>query len=505
MTDVRRARYVALFATEARARLAAARRALDAWRDDTAAGDDAGEEIFRALHTIKGMAASLDFEAAAALVHDTESTLSDVRRGTRKATARWLREFGRSLDAVTAACEDAVTAAGGAGAGTPAERGTPAAAARIVRVDLQRLDAMLADLGGLMVARRELERQVAADPLAPLSRAARALAPRLDRLQERILDVRLAPLAEVLERVPPMVRDLARQLGKDVEVSISGDELEVDRSILDQLGEPLLHLLRNAVDHGIEPPADRRAAGKRTGGRVSVVARREGEAVTLEVRDDGRGIDREAVAIQARREGILEAGAELSDDGLLAVLARPGFTTASHVTDVSGRGVGLDVVAARLHDLGASLALTTVPGHGTVFTVRLSTRLGIVRALVTAIGAERYVLPLTHVVELVAWESAASRTVDGRTMLAVHGTLVPVVDLRRLLQYHGDEAPQRRPAVIFEANGQRVALLADAVHGQVDAVVQPVDRLVGMPRWITGAALLEGGRPALLMDLASVV
>ncbi len=302
-----------------------------------------------------------------------------------------------------------------------------------------------------------------------------------------------------------MVRDLARQLGKDVDVSISGDTLEVDRSILDQLGEPLLHLLRNAVDHGIELPAERRAAGKRAAGRVAVVARREGEAVTLEVRDDGRGIDREAVATEARRQGILEAGAELSDDGLLAVLARPGFTTASQVTDVSGRGVGLDVVAARLHGLGASLALTTVPGHGTVFTVQLSTRLGIVRALVTAIGAERYVMPLTHVVELVAWEPEASRTVEGRTMLDVHGTLVPVVDLRRLLQYRGDEAPRRRPAVIFEANGQRVALLADAVHGQVDAVVQPVDRLAGMPRWITGAALLEGGRPALLMDLASVV
>ena len=202
---------------------------------------------------------------------------------------------------------------------------------------------------------------------------------------------------------------------------------------------------------------------------------------------------------------MLEEGATLSDDGLLAILARPGFSTASTITAVSGRGVGLDAVAARLHEVGASLGLTTVPGRGTSFQVRLPTRLGIVRALVTAVGTERYVMPLTHVSELVAWEAGLARSDGGRTVLDLRGEAVPVVDLRRLLMYRGDEPPEHRPAVIFEAHGQRLALLTDRVHGQIDAVVQTLERPRGLPRWITGATVLDDGQPALLLDLASVV
>ena len=477
---------------------------MDLWLE-TPADDDAPEEIFRALHTIKGMAASLEFADAAELVHATETVLSEVRRGERAATRAWLTTFAESLDAITAACEAAIVEAGGDGAATASAGDTRPGGPRIVRVDLQRLDALLADLGGLVTARQDLGRLAAADTFSPVARAALGMARRLDKLQERILDVRLAPLAEVFERIPPIVRDLARQLGKDVAIEMSGDALEVDRAILDHLAEPLLHLLRNAVDHGIELPGVRREAGKRPSGRITVSARREGETVTLEITDDGRGIDRVLVTERARAEGILEADSELTDDGLLAILARPGFTTAATVTDVSGRGVGLDVVAAGLHAMGASLALTTVAGRGTVFSIRLPMRLGIVRALVTGIGEERYVMPLTHVAELVAWEPGAVREEGGRMVLDVHGEALPVVDLRRLLQYRGTEPPARRPAVVFEASGQRVALLADAVHGQVDAVVQPIDRPAGMPRWITGATVLDGGRPALLVDLASVV
>ncbi len=501
MTDARRARYVALFASEARSLLTGARRELTRWRDDPSALDPA-EEIFRALHTVKGMAASLEFEAATDLAHRTETMLSEVRRGSNVATTVWLRELEQSLDALTGACDTAVVEAGGA---EPLGGAPAGSSQRIVRVDVNRLDALLSDLGGLVTARQELERRAEADALSPIARAALQMARRLDTLQDRILDVRLAPLAEVFERVPPIVRDVARQLGKDVAIELSGETLEVDRAILDQLAEPLLHLLRNAVDHGIESADVRRKAGKRPGGRITVAARQDGDAVIIEITDDGRGIDREAVARRARAMGILEDRATLSDDGLLVVLERPGFSTASEVTDISGRGVGLDVVVARMREIGASLSLTTVMGRGTVFSIRLPTRLGIVRALVTSIGDERYVMPLTHVVELVAWQADLVGQQDGRAVLFVRGDALPIVDLRRLLAYRGDDPPTRRPAVVFEANGQRVALLTDAVHGQVDAVVQPVDRPSGMARWITGATVLDDGRPALLVDLASVV
>jgi two-component system chemotaxis sensor kinase CheA len=502
MTDARRARYVALFASEARSLLTGARRALGQWQDDPAE-QGAAEEIFRALHTIKGMAASLEFAATADLVHATETTLGAVRRGDHAATAAWLGDFELALDSISIACEAAIVAAGGEGAA--ATPGTAWTGPRIVRVDLDRLDALLSDLGGLVMARQELERRAEADTFSPIARAALQMARRLDTLQARILDVRLAPLAEVFERIPPIVRDLARQLGRDVAIDINGDNLEVDRAILDQLADPLLHLLRNAVDHGIESPDARRAVGKRPTGRIGVTARADGDAVILEITDDGRGIDRDAIAARARAMGILEDRAALSDDGLLAVLERPGFSTVEQVTTVSGRGVGLDVVVARMREVGASLSLTTVLGRGTVFKIRLPTRLGIVRALVTGIGEERYVMPLTHVIELVACEPELVGQRDGRSVLFVRGEALPIVDLRRLLLYRGDDLPSRRPAVVFEANGQRVALLTDAVLGQVDAVVQPIDRPAGMARWLTGATVLDDGRPALLMDLASVV
>ncbi len=504
MTDARRARYVALFAAEARTLLTSARRALSQWRDDPTQQDGA-EEIFRALHTIKGMAASLEFSAAADLAHATETTLSVVRRGDRQATAPWLKDFAVSLDDIAAACEAAITEAGGDGTATAGNGPAAARGPRIVRVDLDRLDALLGDLGSLVTARQELERRAAADTFSPIARAALQMSRRLDTLQARILDVRLAPLSEVFERIPPMVRDLGRVLGKEVTIEVSGDALEVDRAILDQLAEPLLHLMRNAVDHGIEAADVRRAAGKRPVGRITVAARQEGDAVVIAIGDDGGGIDREADARRARSLGILEERASLTDDGLLAVLERPGFSTAPKITDMSGRGVGLDVVVSRMRDIGASLSLTTVFGRGTVFSLKLPTRLGIVRALVTGIGDERYVMPLTHVIEVVAWEHELVGQQDGRAVLFVHGDALPIVDLRRLLQYRGDDPPVRRPAVVFEANGKRVALLADAVHGQIDAVIQPIERPAGLARWITGATVLDDGLPALLMDLASVV
>lgn len=499
MSDARRAKYVALFAAESRSLLAGGRQTIALWQEELTEHSHA-DELFRALHTVKGMAASLEFDRLTQLVHAAESTLDTIRATHTVPTRGWLGEMEEALDGIAVAVEDAIHAEGGGA--------TTAAAPRreaVVRVDTARLDALMADLGALVTARQELDRYAAEDRLSPVSRSAETMARRLDALQERILHVRLAPIGEVLERIPPLVRDLARQLGRQVNVEIAGASLEVDRGILTHLLEPLVHIVRNAVDHGIEPPAERKRAGKRPAGRLTIKARQERDAVVVEVSDDGKGIDRDAVAAKARDRGILDADATLSDDGLLGVLARPGFTTTTEVSDVSGRGVGLDVVVARLHDVGATVTLTTVLGHGSVFQLRLPTRLGIVRALVTAIGEERYVVPLTHVTELVAWEPGLARQDGGRSVIDVRGDAIPVLDLRRLLQYRGIAAPTQRPAVIVAVHGQHIALLADQVEGQIDAVVQPIDRALGVPRWITGATVLDTGRPAMLLDVASVV
>lgn len=504
MTELHRPRYVALFAAESRSLLALGRRTTELWRADRA-DPAAGAELFRILHTLKGMAAALAFEELAGRVHEVETALATVRDGSRPADATWFRAIEQELDTLATMCETLIAAENGGGGDVEATPdGASADSDAIVRVEQGRLDALVSDLGALVTARQELERH-AAGSITPVARAALSMARRLDTVQDRILQVRLAPLGEVLERVPPMVRDLARQLGKEVTVEVQGETLEVDRGILSILPDPLMHLLRNAVDHGLELPEARRIAGKRLAGRVRITARRERDSILLELSDDGAGIDRERVAARERAAGRLDEGAALSDDGLLAVLARPGFSTAEQVTDVSGRGVGLDAVLTRLHQVGASLSLTTVAGRGTAFTIRLPLRLGIVRALVTALADERYVLPIAQVAELVAWQADAAVRVDGRVMLTVRDEPLPVVDLRRLLLYHGPPPPTHRPVVVLEANGQRIALLADRVLGQVEAVVQPVDRLKGMPRWMVGATILDDGLPALMLDLASVV
>ncbi|MDX2207366.1 MAG: chemotaxis protein CheW [Gemmatimonadales bacterium] len=503
MTELHRPRYVALFAAESRSLLALGRRTTELWRAER---DDpgAGVELFRILHTLKGMAAALAFEELAGRVHEVETALGEVRDGTRPADLAWFRVIERELDALATMCEVLIAAETGGGDAPAAPASVQADSEAIVRVEQGRLDALVADLGSLVTARQELERHAVGN-IAPVARAAMSMARRLDAVQDRILQVRLAPLGEVLDRIPPMVRDLARQLGKEVTVEVQGEALEVDRGILSTLPDPLMHLLRNAVDHGLESPEVRRRAGKRLAGRISINARRERDSILLELSDDGAGIDRERIAERERAAGRLDPGAMLSDDGLLAVLARPGFSTAEQVTDVSGRGVGLDVVLSRLHQVGASLSLTTVAGRGTAFTIRLPLRLGIVRALVTALGDERYVLPIAQVAELVAWQAESAVRVDGRLMLTVREESLPVLDLRRLLLHRGAPPPSHRPVVVLEANGQRIALLADRVLGQVEAVVQPVDRLQGMPRWMVGAAILDDGHPAMMLDLASVV
>jgi two-component system chemotaxis sensor kinase CheA len=491
VTDPRRGRYLALFAAESRTLLAGARRSLRDW-GETPADASHGDAVFRALHTVKGMAASLEFQSLVDQLHDAETELAQHRGSAVPVAVDWLVSFGRVLDRLSVATEEAAGF-------TPRNASAPTVAATsVVRVDLSRLDALLDELGGLVTARQELARHAAGDPLRPVSRAAVAMTRRLDEVQNRILDVRLAPLTEILEPVPPMARELARQLGKEVTAEITGDELEVDRGILAVLPDAMMHLVRNAIDHGIELPDQRRRAGKPAAGRISIRARQDGESVVVTISDDGRGIDRQMVAERAIAAGILQSGTELGDNDLLGVLARPGFSTASTVSEVSGRGVGLDTVVARLHGVGAALSLTSVTGRGSIFTIRLP-------MLVTGIGTERYVMPLTQVSELVAWDPDSARIESGRTVMELRGSNVPVVDLRRLLLFRGPPPPMHRPAVVCDMQGQRIALIADEIVGQVDAVVQAFDRPAGLPRWVGGATVLDDGRPALMLDLAGVM
>jgi len=330
-------------------------------------------------------------------------------------------------------------------------------------------------------------------------------------MQAEVIAARMTPVGEVFERFPRLVRDLARDLGKRIRFEMEGEEIELDRSILDEVGDPLLHLIRNAADHGIEPPDERVAAGKPPEGRILLSASRERNSVALRITDDGRGVDRAVVLAKARSEGVAEAstpadGEGLTDDLLLRLLARPGFSTAQTVSGVSGRGVGVDVAMTRVRALGGTLEVKTDVGHGTTFVIRVPLTLAIVRALLADAGGERYAVPLAYVAETVEFDARSVTAVRSREALVVRDRVIPTVHLSELVRPGSSRSGlSRRPTLILEVGERRTALVVDRLLGQQDIVVEPFDAPRGMPPFVGGATILADGAPALILDAAALL
>jgi two-component system chemotaxis sensor kinase CheA len=376
---------------------------------------------------------------------------------------------------------------------------------RQIRVHLHRLDALMKQVGELVVAKNRLT-SIAAELTDP---ALGELSERISRLvsamQGEILAARMAPVGEVFERFPRLVRDLSRDVGKRIRFDMEGEEIELDRSILDEIGEPLVHLIRNAADHGIESPADRIAAGKPPEGRLLLSATRERNTVAIRVTDDGRGIDRAAVLAKARREGAAPDSDELTDDLLVRVLARPGFSTAQAVSGVSGRGVGVDVAMTRVRALGGTLEVRSELGRGTTFLIRVPLTLAIVRALLAEAGGERYAVPLAYVAETVEFDRAGVTALRDREALVVRDQVIPTVHLADLVAGPSRAIASRRPTLILELGERRAALVVDALVGQQDIVVEPFDAPRGLPSFVGGATILADGAPALILDAAALL
>ncbi len=395
---------------------------------------------------------------------------------------------------------------------TPAETAGGAAAGRgrHIRVDLRRLDTLMDLIGELVTERGRLNelaaRWVGRDP--DIDDVALHISRLSADLQNEIIQARMTPVWQVFDRFPRLVRDVARQLGKQVAFRVEGKEIELDREILDELGDPLVHLLRNAVDHGIEPPAERKRRKKNAEGQIVLAAVRERNSVAISITDDGRGIDRARILEKAKREGLVGPHIEsLSDDQLLRVLARPGFSTAEQVTAVSGRGVGIDVAMTRIRALGGSVEIRTEPGKGTAFVLRLPVTLAIVRALIAAVGHERYALPLTYVAETVEFGTVPLTTMEGRDAIVLRDRVVPLVDLRKLLETNGaaPPAPPRRPVIVLEMGERRAGIVVDGMVSQQEIVVKGFDAPQGTLPVFSGATIMGDGVPALILDAAGLV
>ena len=399
--------------------------------------------------------------------------------------------------------------ANGAPSPRPAAVSREVSAGRQVRIDVRRLDSLMNLVGELVIARGRLTQL--ADTLGDLAleETVQQSSRLITELRDEITASRMVPVSQVFDRFPRLVRDAARTVGKQVEFVVEGKGIELDRSMLDEIGDSIVHLLRNAIDHGIETPEKRVAAGKPPTGRLVLSAARDRSAAVIKVSDDGAGINREVVLAHAKRDGLVDANkTDLTEDELLRLLARPGFSTAERVTNLSGRGVGVDAVYTRVRALGGAMDIRSVPGQGTTMVLRLPLTLAIVRALLARVDGEIYAIPLAHVSETIELVPDIRRTVKGREVLLARDEVLPLFRLRSLVGLRPYEAPNEidlEHVVVIDLGDRRAGLVIDEVTGQEEIVVKQYEGVRdGLP-FFGGATLLGDGTPSLIIDVSSLL
>jgi len=506
---------------------------------------------FRSLHTIKGTCSFLGLRRLERVAHAGESLLAAVRAGRRP----WSREIADALlataDTVRTILAGIESSAGRGpdaplepegddralldelavcGASVPREpaRATPATPATTpmppsalqqqhVRVDVHRLDAVMDLVGELVLARNHLLRSLVRSgapsgaPAAGLAEAAQRLDHVTARLQDEVMRTRMQPVSAAWARLPRLVHDVASACGKRVRLETLGDRTELDRALVEALKDPLTHLVRNAIDHGIEEPSARVRSGKPEEGVLRLTAFEEGGSVRLELADDGAGMSVERIREQAIARGLTDAerARRLTDEECLALVFLPGFSTATEVTNISGRGVGLDAARAAIEAVGGSIGARSRAGRGTTFEIRLPLTLAILPALTLEQSGETYALPQANVLELVRLAEdqaiervggAAGAAGSGRPVFRLRDELLPVVELGAWFGAHEGEAPAPRHLLVLAAGTRRYGLAVERVCDTEDIVVKPIDPRLREGGAFAGATVLGDGRVALILD-----
>lgn len=530
---------------------------------------DALEGVFRAAHTLKGVAATLGYQELAYVAHTFEDLLDELREGEQVLTPAladvlfsavdtlkrlladaladrpasvdaeaWAEEFKRRANQTAAATSPQTPSEpvrpAAEGAPRPPSQFAPSTAPKAptevpashtasthpapqeakpqrptlpqtIRIHTRHLDTLLNLVAELVISRSRLWRIQERHRLPDLQEALEQHDRLLGELRDTVLETRMVPVGQVFNRFPRMVRDLLREHGKEADFIIEGKDIELDRTILERISDPILHLLRNAVDHGIEPPEERERKGKPRRGRIWLRTCRERESVIIEVEDDGRGMDRAHIKETAVRQGVVaaEEAEALSDQQTLLLICHPGFSTAEQVTEVSGRGVGMDVVQREVEALHGSLSIETEPGRGTTFRLRLPLTLAIIQALLVTVGEETYAIPLSqvertlevlpeHISRLQRWQLITDET----------GRVLPLLDTAELLEVPTPPSPSAEPryAVVVGQGRERVGLVVDQLLGQEEIVIRPLPSSLADIPGLAGASIPGEGQVILIVD-----
>jgi chemotaxis protein histidine kinase CheA/CheY-like chemotaxis protein len=386
-----------------------------------------------------------------------------------------------------------------------------------VRVDTRKLNRLINISGELLISKirlEELSRSISSLPSPPpqtrdLAVVAEHMDKLTDLLRSEMLQVRMLPVAYLFNTFPRAMRDLAREKGKEIDFSIEGQDTQLDKAILDEMRAPLMHILRNAVDHGIEPPRDRKSLGKPETGRLTLSARQEGSQVVLSVADDGRGIDSEAVKRRAVEKGLVSADhiGHLGPEAVFNLLFAPGFSTEPGVSDTSGRGVGLDVVRETVARLKGMVEVRSRPGGGCSFVVRLPLTLAITESLLVKAGGDDFAIPVDAVIETIRIGPGDVKSVETKDVITVHGHVVPLVRLHDLFGLPAKGIVEKRlfPVVIVQSVEKRVALLVDSLLGRQEIIGKSLGDPLQRVRDIAGATILGSGKVVLILDVPSII
>ncbi|MEQ1705080.1 MAG: chemotaxis protein CheA [Rickettsiales bacterium] len=375
-----------------------------------------------------------------------------------------------------------------------------------IRVDLDKVDKLVNMVGELVITEAMLKAQTRdfnEGKFSDLMRGISELSQHTRELQEAVMSVRMQPVKSIFSRMPRIVRDISAQLGKEIRLVTSGENTEVDKTVIEQLGDPLTHMIRNSVDHGIESPEARIAAGKPEEGTINLSASHRGGRIIIEIRDDGAGINRAKVLAKAREKGLIAADYTPSDEECDNLIFLPGFSTADVVSNISGRGVGMDVVRRNIQGIGGTVHVSNNVGNGSLFTVSLPLTLAILDGMIVRVGMENYIIPITNIIETLRPKSDHVKRVEGHNdVINVRGDFVTVVYLHRIFNVTGAESdPSKALIVLVESGHKKMGLVVDELIGQQQVVIKSLESNSDPVAGVSGATILGDGRVSLILDI----
>lgn len=503
--------------------------------------------IFRSFHTIKGVAGFLNLRQIGSLAHAAETILDLLRQSKLQFNAGLADAILQSTDLLRAliaeaeesgaagrpippeprladaivrlercadprAASEVVGAVSGAKPAVHADADSAASAGRAVagveatvKIGTGRLDALINTVGELVIAQAMVSQDISRDTQgnSRLGRNVSHVSKIVRELQDLSMSMRMVPIQGLFQKMTRLVRDLCKKLNKEIDLVLTGGETELDRNVVEVLGDPLMHMVRNAGDHGIETPDERRCAGKSPKGRLELRARHEAGFIVIEIIDDGKGLNRERILKKATAAGIITEGQEIADKDVLKLIFHAGLSTAEKVTDVSGRGVGMDVVKKNIEALRGQVDIASEQGVGSTFTIRLPLTMAVIDGLVARVGSQRYIIPTMSVEQSLRPADGQLSSVQGRGELClVRGHTLPLIRLHKLFGIAGaEENPAEALIVIVQDNGRRRCLMVDELLGQQQVVIKSLGEGIGTIRGISGGAILGDGNISLILDV----